>query len=340
MQTIVTYPHLTVARCIALCYHIPMLKYRLTFGPIMIGVLLLIFYLDSRLDQYDITGTVFQNIFAGRTYLPAGLLLLFAIFGLIILGAGELCRIFAAKGIMASRSVVTLAGISGCMMMYAIPHTADAKMTMAVAGTVICVLFLLSLIRQCWIRRKTDGAVAAAAVTMFALIYMGLMPGFLVAIRRWYSPWVVAAVLLVVKSCDIGAYFTGRAIGKHKLIPWLSPGKTWEGLIGGVVFSGLVAMLLAYLSNHFNVAGVYFTENNVRVFVPNEFHMGRTFFAGLLMGGVGQFGDLTASLFKRDAGIKDSGNSIPGFGGVLDVVDSPVVVAPLAYWLLWVGTGL
>lgn len=317
-----------------------MLKHRVKFGLIMIGVLLLVFYLDSKLDQFDITGTALQDLFHGRTYLPAGMLLLLAIFGLIILGAGELCRIFAAKGIMASRSVVTLSGISGCLMMFAIPYTADAKMTMAVFATIICLLFLLSLIKQCWIHRRTDGAVAAAAVTMFALIYMGLMPGFLVAIRRWYSPWVVAAVLMVVKSCDIGAYFTGRAIGRHKLIPWLSPGKTWEGLLGGVLFSGLVAMLLAWLSNHFGVAGMYKSVEGVRTFIPNDFHMARTFFAGLLMGGVGQFGDLTASLFKRDAGIKDSGSSIPGFGGVLDVVDSPVVVAPLAYWLLWYGTGL
>ncbi|HAI14000.1 MAG TPA: hypothetical protein DCM28_20010 [Phycisphaerales bacterium] len=319
---------------------LPMLKYRLMFGPIMIGVLLLVFYLDSKLDQMDISGTVLQDLFAGRTYLPAGLLLLLAFFGLILLGAGELCRIFEAKGIASSRSVVSLAGLSGCLMMFAIPHTADAKMTMAVFGTIICVLFLLSLIKQCWLKRQTDGAVAAAAVTMFALIYMGLMPGFLVAIRRWYSPWVVAAVLLVIKSCDIGAYFTGRAIGKHKLIPWLSPGKTWEGLIGGVLFSGLIALLLAHLSNHFGVAGIYQTIDGVRTFVPNEFHLLRTFLAGLLMGAVGQFGDLTASLFKRDAGIKDSGNAIPGFGGVLDIVDSPVVVAPLAYWLLWYGTGL
>ena len=323
-----------------LCYHIAMLSHRLIFGPIMIGILLLTFFLDSKLDQVDITGTILQDLFQGRTYLPAGLLLLGAFFVLIILGAGELCRIFAAKGIVASRSIVTLAGITGCLMMFAIPQAANAQMTMGVFSTLIALLFMLSLVKHSWITHKTEGAIAAAAVTMFALIYMGLLPGFLVAIRRWYSPWVVAAVLLIVKSCDIGAYFSGRAFGKHKLIPWLSPGKTWEGLFGGVLFSGLVALLLAYLSNHFEVAGIYKTIDGLRTFMPNDFHLPRTFVAGLLMGAVGQFGDLTASLFKRDAGIKDSGNTIPGFGGVLDVVDSPVIVAPLAYWLLWFGTGL
>ena len=304
----------------------------------MIGVLLLIFFLDSKLDQLDIANTVVSDLFGGRSYLPAGLLLLGVILLLILLGAGELCKIFAAKGIIASRTIVSLAGISGCMMMFAVPYKTDAQMTMGIFGTIMAVLFILSLIKHSWMTQKTDGAIAAAAVTMFALIYMGLLPGFLVAIRRWYSPWVVAAVLLIVKSCDIGAYFTGRSIGKHKLIPWLSPGKTWEGLFGGVLFSGLVALLLAYLSNHFGVAGIYKTIEGARTFIPNDFHLARSFGAGLLMGAVGQFGDLTASLFKRDAGIKDSGNTIPGFGGVLDVVDSPLIVAPLAYWLLWLGS--
>lgn len=316
-----------------------MLKYRLIFGPMMIAALVAIFYLDDRLDRVILTGTVWQDIFLGRTYLPAGLLLLAAFFVLIALGAGELCAIFVAKGIPGDRLMLTLAGFAGCGMMYAVPRSLDSRTTMAVFATLMIVLFLLSQIRHSWMHKRTQGAVVIASATMFALIYMGLMPGFLIAIRRWYSAWVVAAILLIVKSCDIGAYFTGRAIGRHKLIPWLSPGKTWEGLVGGVIFSGIVAATLAAISNHFGIAGVFVEsgEQLQRVFQPSNFDILRSALAGAVMGLVGQFGDLTASLFKRDAGIKDSGSSVPGFGGILDIVDSPLVVAPLAYWLLAIG---
>ena len=78
-------------------------------------------------------------------------------------------------------------------------------------------------------------AVAAAA---FAFIYAGVVLGFLLAIRREHGVWTMVGLIFLVKACDSGAYFTGVAIGKHKLIPWISPGKTWEGLVGGVITSG------------------------------------------------------------------------------------------------------
>jgi phosphatidate cytidylyltransferase len=120
--------------------------------------------------------------------------------------------------------------------------------------------------------------------------------------------------------CDTGAYFTGRAIGRHKLIVWLSPGKTWEGLIGGVITSSLVGLLFAWLSQRFLSPGDH---------VP--LHLGAIW--GCIFGLVGQFGDLMKSLLKRGAGIKDSSSLLPGLGGVLDVLDSPLMVAPVAYWL-------
>ncbi|MFW6032287.1 MAG: phosphatidate cytidylyltransferase, partial [Phycisphaeraceae bacterium] len=171
----------------------------------------------------------------------------------------------------------------------------------------------------------TEGSVAVASVSLFALIYLGTLPGFYLAIRHDHSAWVVAALIVITKSCDVGAYFTGRAIGRHKLVPWLSPGKTWEGLGGGVLLSALLAAVLAWVGN------TWFSGPDATV---RAYPLWFAAVAGLALGLAGQFGDLTASLFKRDAGVKDSGRSIPGFGGLLDVVDSPLVVAPLAYWLL------
>ncbi|MCC7407600.1 MAG: phosphatidate cytidylyltransferase, partial [Phycisphaeraceae bacterium] len=150
--------------------------------------------------------------------------------------------------------------------------------------------------------------------------------------RRWHDAEVVAAIILITKACDVGAYFTGRFLGRHKLIPWLSPGKTWEGLLGGVALSALVALLLAWLLNDLGLAGHW--QPNPRQFVPQPYPLWLVPIAGAILGLVGQFGDLTASLFKRDAGFKDSGSSVPGFGGLLDVIDSPLIVAPVAYWLL------
>jgi phosphatidate cytidylyltransferase len=130
-------------------------------------------------------------------------------------------------------------------------------------------------------------------------------------------------VLVTTKSCDIGAYFTGRAIGRHKLIQWLSPGKTWEGFFGGVLFAGVVGGIGAWVLSEVGVNS------------PSSIAIGTL--AGLAFGVVGQAGDLIASLFKRDAGIKDAGHVLPGFGGVLDVLDSLLLALPVAYWILKAG---
>ena len=300
----------------------------------MIAVLGIICYLDNRLDQLDLTNTVWQHIFFGRTYLPAGLPMLVLFLCLVPLGAMELCTIFKAKGIDPDLPVVTVSGWSGLLLMYIIPERMPAQTAIPLFATVLTVMFMLALIRHNWMTRRTEGAVTVAGVTMLAFVYMGLFPGFLIAIRRWHSAWVLIAVILIVKACDIGAYFTGKAIGRHKLIPWLSPGKTWEGLVGGVLLSGIIAAAIAMISNHYHWPGIWVKAEGGRIFQPYQFPVVSCFFAGMVMGVVGQFGDLTASLFKRDAGLKDSGSVIPGFGGIIDVIDSPIVVAPLAYRLL------
>jgi len=309
-----------------------MLRHRLVFGPLMIAILVGVFALDSRLDSVSLQGTSLQRALNGRTYLPAGLPLLAAILVLIVMGSRELVAIFRAKGISTNWAMTALAGVAGCVLMYALPHTLDSTTAVAILATVLFALFLAALIDHSWAQRRTEGAVAAAATAMFAFIYIGLLPGFYVAIRRWHSAWVVAAIILVIKACDIGAYFTGRLIGRHKLIPWLSPGKTWEGLVGGVALAAGAATLLTLLLNESRTSGYWGTDP--RQFIHTHYPLWAAPLIGALLGLVGQFGDLVASLFKRDAGFKDSGRSIPGFGGMLDVADSPLVVAPLAYWLL------
>ena len=156
-----------------------------------------------------------------------------------------------------------------------------------------------------------------------SFVYLGLMFGFVLAIRREHSVWVLLWIILVTKSADIGAFATGKLIGRHKLILWLSPGKTWEGLIGGVVLAAAVgAAGLAALKSW----GLTPQETLPPAWTGAA--------AGVLFGLTGVLGDLIASLFKRDAGLKDASHVLPGFGGVLDVLDSALLVAPVAYW--WV----
>ncbi|MES1196791.1 MAG: phosphatidate cytidylyltransferase, partial [Steroidobacter sp.] len=124
-------------------------------------------------------------------------------------------------------------------------------------------------------------------------------------------------LLLIVAATDIGAYFTGRAFGKHKLAPRVSPGKTWEGVGGGLLSATVMAMVL---SKWLSMPEVSFTMLCV---VTAAFSI---------------VGDLTESLFKRHAGLKDSGNILPGHGGVLDRIDSITAAAPVyVYGLMYLN---
>ncbi len=310
-----------------------MLKHRLIFGPIMIAALIGVVIADALLDSVDLTDSPLQDLFLGRTYLPAGLLMLLCFAALVVLGSRELCVIFRAKAVIIDTPVIILSGLLGLVLFFAIPHGLGSQTAVAIYGTAMVGLFMATLVIHSR-RGRTQGAIHAAAAAMFTFVYLGVLPGYLIAIRSWHSAWTLVAVIGIIKACDIGAYFTGLAIGKHKLIPWLSPKKTWEGLIGGMVLSAVLATALAALGNHYEVTGYWARHEAGRSFVSVSYPLWFVFPAGLALGLIGQFGDLVASLFKRDAGIKDSGRAVPGFGGVLDVIDSPIVVAPFAYWLL------
>jgi phosphatidate cytidylyltransferase len=285
-----------------------MLKYRLIFGPLMIALLLGLFYLDNHLDRVTVAGV----------NLPPGLIIL-AIFILLAgLGAREIGAISSAKGVQIHVPTVSGAATATLVLMYLMPLAPDAGTGAAVAASAAGLTLVAALVRHTR-GQQTQGAVMAGAATLLAVVYMGMLGGFYLLIRHDHSAWVVAGVILVAKSTDIGAYFTGRAVGRHKLIPWLSPGKTREGFVGGLILTAGSA-----------VTAVWLLELGIPLWAAAT--------AGAIIGAVSQFGDLVASLMKRDAGIKDSGQSIPGFGGVLDVADSALMVAPVAYWLLWLAT--
>ena len=302
-----------------------MLRHRLITGPLLIALLLAVVLLDNWVDGIELHG-IWQDLFRGKDHPPRGITL-FVISLVVVapLAARELSEIFRANAILTYTWLTTLATITGLVLSYSIPtETAasagtEATTTIAIISTGMILVFVIALLTFSR-HHNVVGVVAAAGAVIFAMVYLGLMFGFLLALRRSHSAWIVVGVIAITKSCDTGAFFTGRVIGRTKMIPWLSPGKTWEGLAGGVATAVVVGIVLAAASRLLDEAD--------RV----------TIGVGAVCGGVfavvGQLGDLTMSLFKRGAGVKDSSSILPGLGGVLDVLDSPLLVAPVAYWIL------
>ena len=171
-------------------------------------------------------------------------------------------------------------------------------------------------------RAPTDRPLAAVGVTVLAVAYAGALPAFLLdmrhhghGLRSWAGAWLVFFPLVVTWVCDTAAMFGGRAFGGAKLAPTVSPGKTRSGSLAGVV--GSLAVAPVFAAAVFPRVGV-----DVRLW--------QLLVVAAVLGVIGQIGDLAESLFKREAGVKDSSQLIPGHGGVLDRLDSLYFVIPVA----------
>ncbi len=162
-------------------------------------------------------------------------------------------------------------------------------------------------------RRDSSQALASIAVTLFGLLYIAWLFSFFVKLKFMpQGALLVSFVVLVTKMGDIGAYLIGSSIGKHGLIPRISPHKTVEGTMGGLAFSVFSAVLSKF-------------------YLPS-FPLGHLIVLGFLLGVLAQVGDLAESLLKRDCGVKDSGAILSGFGGMLDLMDSLIFTAPIFYF--------
>ena len=162
-----------------------------------------------------------------------------------------------------------------------------------------------------------DKMIGAAGVTLLGVLYVVLLGGHLVAVRTGFlhplSADLLSFFFLVIMGSDTGAYYTGRSLGRHKLAPQISPGKTWEGAVGGMVTSLLMAALAHYW---------FFRELPLKWALP----------LSALMNVLGVLGDLTESALKRSAGAKDAAQILPGHGGLLDRLDSLLFNAPVIYY--------
>lgn len=186
------------------------------------------------------------------------------------------------------------------------------------SGGVFAAVVIAVFLYEMALYREPFGAVTRLALTVFAVAYLGLLPSFFLRLR-WLPEWSGPALTLAVfvpKVGDIGAYFTGRFLGKRQFSPRLSPKKTWEGFAGGLAASVATAVGLSFAAPVF------------RHGIPEAAAF------GLAVGLAGVLGDLAESLVKRDRQTKDAAKSIPGFGGLLDVIDSILFAGPVAYWWL------
>lgn len=170
--------------------------------------------------------------------------------------------------------------------------------------------------------RGAPNSATDLALTLTGLIYLGWMGGHFMLLRDLPNGlWWTSLVLPAVWAADSGGYIAGRAWGKHLLAPRLSPKKTWEGFAGGVVFGMVIGALIGTLG-----AQVAQPPHGLSVWVGLAL--------GALAGLVAPIGDLGISMFKRETGIKDTGQVLAGHGGVLDRIDSWFIAAPVCYYLI------
>ncbi len=175
-------------------------------------------------------------------------------------------------------------------------------------------LALLFLIIMQFRRRENSGVIVDISTTIFGILYISWFLSFLIKIRYLTDgSGLILAVIFITKLGDIGAYFVGSRFGRIPLIPRISPKKTIEGAVGGLIFS----VIGAFLSKPF-------------LNVPHLHLM----FMGISLGILAQLGDLSESLMKRDCQVKDSGNILPGMGGALDFIDSLLFTAPAFYFYM------
>ena len=235
----------------------------------------------------------------------------FALLASIMIGCAlsEFFNLAQKKGIFVYKYFGVLIGMIVPVILYFQSGT-EGYFAVEPFFIVIACLFTFVLL---FIRRENSQALSSISVTMFGLLYIAWFFSFFIKLKFLpQGPLLVAFLILVTKMGDVGAYFVGRSIGKHSLIPRISPNKTVEGTIGGLIFSVASALIS-------------------KSYLPN-YSFAHLLILGFLLGILAQVGDLAESLIKRDCSVKDAGNNISGFGGMLDIIDSLLFTAPIFYF--------
>jgi phosphatidate cytidylyltransferase len=279
-----------------------MLRTRLWMGSILIGVAAVLLAEDRFAAPYF---PVFFGCLAAA----------------ILLGARELRQMIPAE--WRPRSWPCNIGLLAILAANAVALSGLRIDVFHSIGLAVVAAFLLAMLWEMAAFRGPDRIVPRLGATSLVFLYLGVLPSFFIQLRLLplsVSTAALALAVFVPKCGDIGAYFTGkfltgRLLGRHPMTPLLSPKKTWQGLAGGLLASIGIAILIDQQTG-----------------ILNRDPLKAALF-GLAVGIAGVLGDLAESLIKRDLETKDASQTIPGFGGVLDVIDSLLFAAPVAYLL-------
>ncbi len=225
-----------------------------------------------------------------------------ALFG--VLGILEFTKI--CGNLTSGHIPVILLDISGVLALCVSPYIVSIPIWIGV--------LILRLIVELYINE--DNPLRSLSESFFGQLYIGLPLGCMVLIATWfYSPMILMAIFFLIWINDTGAFVTGCTLGRHRLFERISPKKSWEGFFGGLVFSLIAAYLFGTYCQDF-----FGWHHNIWIWIG----------LGLITTIFSTWGDLVESLVKRTLHIKDSGNIIPGHGGILDRIDSLLLVAPAA----------
>jgi phosphatidate cytidylyltransferase len=249
-------------------------------------------------------------------------LLVLTIAGMAGVGVWEYAELAKAKGLQPASKLMIVVAVSEVLAFYvsmAYPYLSKLALMIMVLG------FIAFFVAHF---RRINNSLLDVAVELFGVCYLALPLSFMLAILypfyhgsvaqdgRWWFVYLV----VVTKITDVGGYFIGKLFGKHPLAPQLSPKKTIEGAMGGFVFAVGVSVFIAFLAKTFEVSSFHLELSNA-------------IWMGMVIGILAQIGDLAESLLKRDAFVKDS-NSLPGLGGVLDMLDSLLFTSPVVYFFI------
>ncbi len=236
----------------------------------------------------------------------------------MVLGLYEFYLLAGKKGIKADAAAGYLAAVALFTIFYfATPNPMQDRLDVPSLILVLLILTIGTLVAATFRSAPFEKMIASAGATILGVLYVVLLGGHLVALRTGFPQKLSAHLLsfffLVLMGSDTGAYYVGRAIGRHKLAPKISPGKTWEGVAGGIV----AGLALATVAHYW-----FFQELPLKWALP----------LAAVMTILGILGDLTESALKRGAGVKDAAKILPGHGGALDRLDSLLFNAPLLYY--------